>query len=120
MQLSEIEKSLLLGIAPKKVRIGRYSVERKGHVLTFYTSNDQPWGRITLSPSEESRGALWIHDALAGQFYLEGKRWHVYPINNGLLASSSVQVNPFAYLIDRFEGIRSKKIEKSARKSAAC
>lgn len=117
-----MDRDVLFGLEPLNTRLGDYKVARAGFVITVSTVGGRPLGKITLSPSGEQRGALWLHGSLAGEFFYSRKKWHVYPIENGRIAREAMGKDPLDYLIHRYERSRqadSKGNGKSKTRVAA-
>ncbi|HKM90920.1 MAG TPA: hypothetical protein VJX29_09900 [Candidatus Acidoferrales bacterium] len=111
----EAARSLLLSGERLKLNVGRYIVEKDGLVLTILDQAGRMFGRVTLSPSEERRGALWLRDSLAGEFSFGHGHWKVFPIVGGKLATHALRVDPICYLI----GELSDGVNKAKRASRA-
>lgn len=98
-----MEREVLLDVKPLSTKVGDYKVKKEGFVVTVYRTAGRPIGRITLSPSGEHRGALWLGSSLAGEFIYSRGRWYVYAIENGRIAREARRTDPLSYLISRFE-----------------
>ncbi len=98
-----MDMNVLFGLEPLQLKVAGYNIRKDGYVVTVFRSTGRPFGRITLSPSGEHRGALWLRDSLAGEFQYFRRRWYVYPIEQGRLARHAQNIHPLLYLIDRFK-----------------
>ena len=107
---------LIFGTKLRKTTISGYRVAGKGFILTLSNPTGTQLGRITISPSGEQRGALWLQDSLVGQFEYSRGKWHLYPIENGSVASRALHADPVNYLIKRHEGACDKATQ--SRKAA--
>jgi hypothetical protein len=96
-------RELIFGIKPITTTISGYRVARNGFILTLSDPAGTQLGRITVSPSGEQRGALWLQDSLVGEFEYAGGKWHLYPIEGGSIASRALRADPLEYLIERHE-----------------
>ncbi len=117
-----MDREVLFGLEPLNTRLGDYKIEKTGFIITVSTAGGRPLGKITLSPSGEQRGALWLRGSLAGEFFYSRKKWYVYPIENGSIAREAMGKDPLAYLIHRYERSRqtsSKGNGKSKTRVAA-
>jgi len=99
-----MDRMLFFGMQPLTAAIGKYRFVKNGHIVTLQTSKGTPVGRITLSPSGEQRGALWLKDSLVGEFEYSQKSWHVYAIENGRISRTAWKGDPIEYMIHRLEG----------------
>lgn len=101
-------RELIFGIKPITRTVGGYHVARNGFILTVSNPTGTQLGRITISPSGEQRGALWLEDTLVGQFEYSQGKWHLYPIEDGSIATLALHADPLDYLIKRHERARGK------------
>lgn len=100
--MTVVDTNVLFGFEPLNTRVGDYRVKREGFIVTVF-SKGRPFGRITLSPSGENRGALWLRDSLAGEFSYLRSNWYVYPIDQGRVSRQPKRIDPLTYIIKRFE-----------------
>ena len=103
-----MSRELIFGTKPFTTTISGYRLARNGFIIALCNSEGSYLGRITVSTSGEQRGALWVLDSLVGEFEYSGKRWHLYPIEQGKIATRALDVDPLHYLIERHERAQSE------------
>jgi hypothetical protein len=94
---------LIFETKPFKTTISGYRLVRNGFIIALCSAAGTHLGRITVSTSGEQRGALWLLDSLVGEFEYSRKKWRLYPIEQGRIATRALDVDPLLYLIERYE-----------------
>jgi len=111
-------RELIFGIKPTETIVDGYRVARDRFIVTLSDLAGTQLGRITISPSGEQRGALWLQDSLVGQFEFSQGKWYLYPIEDGRIASRALHIDPLDYLIKRYE-TASDKPNRSSNEAVA-
>ncbi len=114
-----MDSEVLFGLEPLNIKVRDYKIRKDGFIVTVFTMAGRPLGRITLSPSGEPRGVLWLRDSLVGEFFYSRKKWYVYPIENGRVARQALKLDPLSYLIQRFQREQSSAGSKGNNKTKA-
>jgi hypothetical protein len=97
-----MDTHVLFGLEPMNLTIRSHKVTKEGSIVTLFSKSGRPFARIALSASESPRGAMWLKDTLAGEFWYR-RRWYLYPIEKGQVSPTALSIDPVSYLIKRYE-----------------